>query len=251
MTRGEQKAALSGEPAASIDLARGVCQASPMTCPLCAQRKARRACPALAKTICPMCCGTKRMAEIACPTDCAYLAGALTHPPAVVRRQRQRDFEFASPMVHKLSDQAYRLLLAFQERVRRYAPAALPPLVDTDIAEAAGTLASTLETASKGIIYEHQAKSLPAQRLLGELREALAEFSRTPSSGLEREAAAALRRIEDASGRAGKSLDGGPLAYVQFLQRLPDLTAALPPGVAGGAEPDEVSGADQPRLILP
>jgi hypothetical protein len=192
-----------------------------------------------------VCCGTKRVAEIACPADCSYLVGALVNPPAVLRKQRQRDFDFAMPMVQKLSDPEYRILLALQEMTRAYGPTALPPLVDTDVAEAARALASTLETAAKGIIFEHQAQSLPAQRLLGEFRGLLAEWSRTPSSSLEREAAAALRRIEDACARASKQLDGGPTAYLQFLQRLPPLSSLSPQG-ASGAPADA-----GPRLILP
>ena len=39
-----------------------------------------------------------------------------------------------------------------------------------DVAEAAATLASTLETAARGVIYEHQAQAPPAQRLVRDLR---------------------------------------------------------------------------------
>ncbi len=53
-----------------------------MTCPLCSQRKARRACPALGHQICAVCCGTKRLTQIPCPSDCVYLASAREHPPA-------------------------------------------------------------------------------------------------------------------------------------------------------------------------
>jgi hypothetical protein len=173
----------------------------------------------------------------------------------VVRKQRQRDFEFAMPMVHKLSDSGYRALIALQDLVRRYSPTALPPLVDGDVAEAAKALASTLETAARGIIFEHQAQSLPAQRLLGEWRVLLAGLSRTPSSAFDREAAQALRRIEAACGRAAEQLDGGSTAYLQFLQRLPELSTAPPGGPAGGDEAfspaAESGGSGAPRLILP
>ena len=206
-----------------------------MTCPVCGTRKARRSCPALSKSICPVCCGTKRLKEIACPPDCGYLARAAAHPPAAERRQRQRDFEFAMPMVNKLSEPGYRLILELQDLVRRYSPTALPPLVDSDVAEAARALASTLETAAKGIIFEHQAQSLPAQRLLGEWRARLTELSRTPSSAFDRETATALRRIEEACGRAAAQLDGGPTAYLAFLQRLPELVRPHGAGRCGHA----------------
>ena len=43
------------------------------TCPLCAKRKGRRACLAKGETICPQCCGSKRLVLIDCPDDCVYL----------------------------------------------------------------------------------------------------------------------------------------------------------------------------------
>ena len=55
-------------------------------------RRARRGCPALGKQICAVCCGTKRLVEIQCPSDCPWLASAREHPPAVAVRQQQRDF---------------------------------------------------------------------------------------------------------------------------------------------------------------
>lgn len=192
-----------------------------MTCPLCGTRKAKRSCPALDKLICTVCCGTKRQVEITCPEDCGYLVEARAHPPASARRQREKDFDFAVPIVHELSDTAYRLALMFQETIRRYAPAALPPLADSDVAEACGTLASTLETAAKGIIYEHQAQSLPAQRLVVELRSVLGSLGRGPSSSLEREAATALRRMELAAKTAASRLEGGQKSYLEFLGRMP------------------------------
>lgn len=42
-------------------------------CVSCGKRKGKRSCPALAGLICPRCCGTKRIVEIACPPTCPYL----------------------------------------------------------------------------------------------------------------------------------------------------------------------------------
>jgi hypothetical protein len=61
-----------------------------MVCPLCGLRRARRACPALGKQICAVCCGTKRLVEIQCPSDCVYLAVSREHPPAAVVRGAAR-----------------------------------------------------------------------------------------------------------------------------------------------------------------
>src|SRR5262249_59439060 len=62
-----------------------------VVCPICTRRKPKRACPALGQEICAVCCGTKRLIEIACPSDCPYLASAREHPPAAIARQQHRD----------------------------------------------------------------------------------------------------------------------------------------------------------------
>src|SRR5512144_1496237 len=127
-----------------------------MRCPLCGARKARRACPALQQEICAVCCGTKRLTEIRCPADCGYLQSARHHPPAMVRRRDERQ----------------RAILALvQSVILQHIPNAVPRVVDHDVAEAAAALASSFETAARGIIYEQQPASLPAQRLAADLRQ--------------------------------------------------------------------------------
>ena len=81
----------------------------------------------------------------------------------------------------------------------RHQADALQKLVDEDIAQAAGALASTLETAAKGIVYEHQPASLVAARLMAELKSVVDEVVKNAGSALERDAAIALRRIEHAA----------------------------------------------------
>ncbi len=107
-------------------------------------------------------------------------------------------------IVSELTDTQSRLLLLFQSATVQHASGALPPLRDEDVAEAAAASASTLETARKGIIYEHQAVSVPAQRLTAELGRVVAELSAQAGSQqarLERDAAVALRRMEQGAAR--------------------------------------------------
>lgn len=191
-------------------------------CPLCHQRRARRECPALGQTICAVCCGTKRQGEIACPPDCSYLSSAKAHPPAVVQRRRERDYRFLLPLVSQLGERPYRLLLALQALILKHASAALPAPNDADVADAAGTVASTLETAGKGIIYEHQAASIPAQRLAGEIRAMLAEIEREGHArALERDAAIVLRTIERGAKEAAAVFpEEGQRAFLAFLGRV-------------------------------
>ena len=223
-------------------------------CPLCSTRKARRACPALGREICPVCCGTKRLVEIACPADCQYLSASRAHPPAVVQRQQERDLRFLLPRISGLSEMQYRLFLLLQAAVVHHARQALPPLRDVDVAEAAATAAATIETARKGIIYEHQAASLPAQRLATELGRSIAEISSkagAEASRVERDAAAALRALESVVRAAETELPdpadprGSWLAFAARIMRggAADSSANTPDDAA--AEPSA------PRIVLP
>jgi hypothetical protein len=225
-----------------------------MTCPLCGARRSRRACPAVGRDICPVCCGTKRLAEIQCPDSCGYLRTAQAHPPAVLARQRERDARFVMPMVHQLSERAYTLLLLLQQVIRRHSDGAIPAINDQDVAEAAAALAATLETSARGIIYDHQPASLPAQRLLSDLKAALNEVVQASgqASRVERDGAVALRRIEKAARGAREVLAPSDSAYLGLLGRLPE-PADREVSLEGSAVPGPQDGpnAGSPRLVIP
>jgi hypothetical protein len=211
-------------------------------CPACRDRKPKRSCPALRATICTVCCATKRQVEINCPPDCVYLSSARAHPPAVVQRRQERDVSFILPIVSELTDTQYRLLLLFQSATVTHADNALPKLRDEDVAEAAAAAASTLETARKGIIYEHQAVSVPAQRLTSELGRVVADLSAQAGSQqarLERDAGVALRRLEQGARTAAKALEGDESpVYLNLLTRMRKATGDSPqsgsPAPSGG-----------------
>jgi hypothetical protein len=174
-----------------------------VTCPLCSARRARRSCPALGRQICAICCGTKRLVEIQCPADCAYLASAREHPPASTVRRQQQDVE---ALLHHLRDfnrtqtELFFLIGAF---LLRYEPPGLHSLLDVDVAEAAAALAGTSETATRGVIYEHRPASMPADRLATALKPVIAEAGRQLGSGFDRDAAVVLRRVEEAAAGGG------------------------------------------------
>jgi hypothetical protein len=193
-------------------------------CPLCGERKPKRSCPALGQTICTVCCATKRLVEIRCPPDCVYLSSAKAHPAAVVQRRQDRDLGFLLPLVSTLTETQYRLVVLFQSVIVRHGAAAMPPLYDADIAEASAAVAATLETSRKGIIYEHQAVSAPAQRLTTELRQVVDDIIKqntTQQSRIERDAAAGLRAIEEGARRAESALAGDESpVYLKLLGRI-------------------------------
>jgi hypothetical protein len=214
-----------------------------MPCPICQQRKAKRSCPALGQHICAVCCGTKRLVEINCPSDCGYLSAARSHPPAVVQRQHEMDRALLLPLLQGLSERQARLFLMLAAVTSRHAPDTLQRLMDEDIAQAAGALASTLETAAKGIVYEYQPTSLAASRLLTELKEVVDEVVKNAGSVLERDAAIALRRIEHAA-KMMVTVRPETNEFQQLLARV----LAPPPGDDAG--PEEASKPAS-SLILP
>jgi hypothetical protein len=225
------------------------------TCPLCGVRKAKRECPALGRMICAVCCGTKRLTEISCPDSCSYLASARTHPAAVVQRRQERDLHFFLPLVADLTEPQSRLVLLFQDVLLRHAAHAIPAVLDVDVVEGAAAVAATLETARRGLIYEHQPASVPALRLASELRKAIAQLTSEDShvARLEEDAAVALRRIEQGARTAADALAGDvPPVFIGVVRRL------MPgPGGDPGADNDErvlrPSGAasDGGPLIIP
>jgi hypothetical protein len=208
-------------------------------CPVCGDRKPKRSCPALQQTICTVCCATKRQSEINCPPDCVYLSSAKAHPPAVVQRRQERDLGFLLPLVSDLTETQYRLVVVFQSVIVKHADRAMPPLLDVDVAEGAAAAAATLETSRKGIIYRHQAVSVPAQRLTDELARVVAELiaqNTSQQSRVERDSAVALRKIEAGARAAEKALGGDEApVYLKLLGRV--FTAAGGTSAAGDGPP--------------
>jgi hypothetical protein len=214
-----------------------------VVCPLCGVRKARRACPALGHQICAVCCGTKRLTHIRCPIDCAYLATAREHPPAIVVRQQQQDIELLIRWMRDFSRTQSQLFLAVATFFARYQPPAFQTLVDDDLVEAAAALAATYETASRGVIYEHRPASLPAERLMAALKPLLTEAGQGGGSAFERDAAFVLRRIEEGA----RSLRGTAENGRAFLDLLGRVMRKRDEG-----EADREAAAPEPsRLIVP
>jgi hypothetical protein len=182
--------------------------------------------------------------EINCPADCIYLTTAKAHPPAVVQRQQEQDRALLLPLLGGLSERQARLFLMFAALIARHQGEAFQTLIDGDIALAGEALAATLETSVRGIVYEHRAATVPADRLLTELKALMAEIAKEGGSALERDAAIALRRIQ-AAANEGEKADAGGTAFQQLLVRV-----LLPPG--GPAASDQPPpGAPASSLIIP
>ena len=187
-----------------------------------------------------MCCGTKRLTEIACPEDCAYLSSAREHPASVVKRQQQHDVAILLPTLQGLTERQYQLFFLFHSLIARHTSDGFTRLIDDDIAEAAAAVAATLETAARGVIYEHPTHSLPAQRLAAEMKTMLAEMRQQGATIYDREAAIVLRSIEKGARQIGKVEPGGA-SYQTLMARLLHRNRSI--GTTPAAEP--------PSLIIP
>jgi hypothetical protein len=217
-----------------------------MTCPLCGQRKSRRACPALGQQICAVCCGTKRLVEINCPADCPYLSAAEKHPAAVVKRRQERDIGLLMSALGRLSQGQLQLFFVVQAFITRFAPqGTLARVVDADVAEAAGALAATLETAERGVVYEHQCSSVVAEELRRALRVFLSEAAgRGGGSRFDREVAVVLRGIERGASHQVDGLGEGDSPYLSLVRRV------LQERPGSAAESSPAPGNDEPRIVI-
>lgn len=195
-----------------------------MSCPLCGQRKARRMCPARGEEICAVCCGTKRVVEINCPTSCSYLESAQRHPAAAVKRQQEHDITTLTTALGRVSERQLQLFFLIQSFISRFRPATAAgvgeSLIDADVAEAAGALAATYETASRGVLYEHQANAIGAEALRRELKAFLAEVGKGGGSRFERECAEVLRGIERGARHEAPGIGSGSVDYLTLVARV-------------------------------
>lgn len=216
-----------------------------MTCPLCHKRPAKRACPALARTICPVCCATKRLTEIRCPADCPHLGAAQKHPAAVVRKQQEHDLSILiGAMDRRPSEMQLQLFFLVASLVVRYKPDGLMTLTDADVADAAAAMAGTLEAAGRGLIAELPGSNPVSEGLRRQFDGFLAEVGKGGGPRFGREAAEVLRAVERGARHEAPGVEtadnpgGNP--YLALLGRI------LPP-VPAATEPEKPASS----IILP
>lgn len=145
------------------------------------------------------------------------------------------------PTIQHLTERQYQLFFLFHTAIARHRPEGLTRLVDADIADATAALASTLETAARGVIYEHSAASPPAQALAAALKAVLAQIREQGARVFDAEAAIVLRAIEEGA-RTLRKLDESDTVYLELTARLLRGAAAAEP-----ARPEPAASS----LILP
>jgi hypothetical protein len=170
-----------------------------------------------------------------------YLASAREHPAAVVRRRQAEDVARLAPTIRHLTERQYELFFLFHSVITRHRPDGLARLVDADVADAAAALAATLETAARGVIYEHRPQSQPAQSLAAALKALLGEIRKQGAKVYDGEAAIALRAIEQGA-RTVHAPDESDAVYLEIVRRLLQVDAAEAP---------QQAAASSGSLILP
>jgi hypothetical protein len=159
------------------------------------------------------------MTEIACPSDCAFLASSQEHPAAAVQKHDRADLRRLLDSVRDLNTRQSELFLRIAAALASYRSDDLSSIIDEDVAEATGSLAATFETASRGVIYDHRPASLPAARLASALKPLVVEAGGHGGSAFERDAAVVLRRVETAARAfqaAGRKRDG----FLEVVRRV-------------------------------
>jgi hypothetical protein len=140
----------------------------------------------------------------------------------------QQDAAVLLPAVQPLSERQQQVFLLLHSIIAAHEPEGFVRLADADLADAAAAIAATLETASRGVIYEHAAASLPAQRLANTIRVALDDLETRGTPLRPADTAAALRAIETGARRAGAA-GADPTMYLDAARRMMRASGIAPP----------------------
>jgi len=170
------------------------------------------------------------------------LESAQRHPAAVVRRQIDHDLSILMSTVGRLSEQQLQLLFLLQTLILSHKPEGFG-IIDQDVALATGSLARSLETASKGVIFDEALSSIPAEGLRRAIKPAIDEITKAGGARAEREVAMVLRGLERGASHAGGQVPEGETAYLELVGRV-FRERPQQPGRA-------ITSRDTRRIILP
>jgi len=202
---------------------------SQMRCPLCGRRKAKRFCPAKAKTICPVCCGGKRLVEIDCPSDCQYLVeGERYRQKKVVRSRIRREGVRSYVRRAELFNLHPELFHLIEGVMAEYAWAKGRGLSNRDLKVGLEAAAKTLATEESGLLYRHSSENPLADELSARLLEAIGRLKaagrlRPPSLPQSVSTARFVRSVLDEYRAEIEFFDeqeSDPASYVVYLKRM-------------------------------
>ena len=134
----------------------------------------------------------------------------------------------------RVSEQQLQLFFLFLSQIHGYQPDGLVRLVDSDVAQATSALAKSLETSSRGVIYDETTQSTLAEGLRRVLRTTVDEITKAGGSRAEREISEVLRGIERGASHDVPSLGDSPVSYLELVGRILQQQA---PGAITGRKP--------------
>ncbi len=120
----------------------------------------------------------------------------------------------------RLSEQQLQLFFLLESIIVGFKPEGFARLLDSDVAQAVGALADSLETASRGVIFEGATSSSVAEGLRKEIRPILDEITKNGGARAEREVALVLRGIERGARHEGPLADAEPTGYLEVVGRV-------------------------------
>ena len=137
----------------------------------------------------------------------------------MVRRQQEHDLTILMRALGPLTEPQLQIFFVLQSMISRFNPTG-PALVDADIAEAAAAVATSFETAARGVLYEQTAISPSAEALRRELKTFLATLEGGKGVRFEREVAIVLRGIERGARHEISEIGEGALSYLTLIARI-------------------------------
>jgi len=173
-----------------------------MACAICEVRKPRRFCPGVRGDICTICCGTEREVTVDCPLDCVYLQDAHQHerkPDLKAEDIPNQDIRITEGFIADHTP-----IVLFLSQALLDAAMAAPGTNDFDIREALDALVRTYRTLQSGVYYETRPSNPMADRIYAALQQAAAD----------------IRKAEQAEGGITRTRDTDVLGVLVFLQRL-------------------------------
>ena len=135
-------------------------------------------------------------------------------------RQQEADVAVLLPSIRELTERQYQLFFLFQNVIAQTGPEGLSRVTDADVAEAAATVAGSLETAARGIIYEQSPQSPTARKLADGFRALMVQVREQGATLFDREAAITLRAIEQGAKTVGGPADTTGTGYIDLVGRL-------------------------------
>ena len=126
-----------------------------------------------------------------------------------------------------------------QSMVLSFKPDGFARLTDMDVALATAALANSLETASKGLIFEEATASVPAESLRRALKPVVEEVTKAGGARAEREVAGVLRAMERGARHEGGVIAPGDTAYLDLVGRVFQ------------QRPQQPKPPDRPLIVLP